>query len=73
MAVLFLPGKEGDSMADKSKPLTIPDKSAPAVQYPGMPSGNQNVQPDSGYVGGGSAPLSNKGFWTDKNDLHGGH
>lgn len=56
------------------KPLTFPDNTAPSVKYPGMPGGNQNPQPDQGYNGKGSAPLSNKNFWTGgPSDISGGH
>lgn len=58
-----------------SKPLTIQDSDkAPSVSIPSMPSGSQNKQPDCGYEGKGSAPITNKKFWTGgPSDISGGH
>ncbi len=57
-----------------SKPLTYPDSSKAGGRPQTMPSSNQNAQPDQGYVGKGSAPLTNKEFWTGgPSDISGGN
>ena len=60
-------------MAKKGGSPMLGDEKAPSVPKLGMPSGNQNVNPECGYVGGGSADLESETLTSGPSDISGGH